>query len=1176
MKKSHESCPPSTGKWRKLVLIMKLKLFILCIALQASAETFSQVPKLDVSFNNTPMEMVLEQLQEQSGCQFFYLKKNLSTAVPVTLEMKDATLNEVLDKVLKAQGYDYEIRDNIVSILAERLPQAQEKVRVTGIVKDLKGNTLPGAAVIIKGTQVGVATDADGKFAIAVEPGNDVTLVFSFIGYKSKEVKVGDSETLEVHLEADVKDLEEVMVTGYQTISKERATGSFDIIDKKHLQQPAVNIAERLVGMAAGVQLLPGTTESFEIRGKTSLGANTSPLLVVDGFPVQTGFSSINPNDVESVTILKDAASASIWGARSANGVIVVTTKRGAKFSPKGATVSVSAVVRVSPKIDYDYWRPYASSAETVEYEKMLFENNAWGQSYPNEDDWRYVTSSRSQAMTALNEHYLGFLNDEELEDILNQLKNQDNKQQIKDYILEIPLTQQYNINISGSTNRMSNNFSLMYARSRGNMQGPVSNNLLANYQSDIRLFRWLDFSFSGMLQYTKSSGVSANVPVMPYDMLVDENGNRTDMNYYSYYVPILKRHFPLDSFPYTDWSYNYLTEAENTERDGKSWNARVQGGFTFHLLKGLDFDTRFQYELSTSNTINLYNEKTFYVRNQVNTTSYWDREANTVTPNLPTGGIRTESKSETASYHFRNQLTFNRTFAERHAFNVVAGVEISDQTSESTDYPTTYGYDDESLTVGVFPNGITGTKNWMGYTNSSSLFDYTSSYSSATDRYFSAFANAAYTFDDKYSVSVSARTDASNLITDDPQYRYAPFWSVGGSWQIGKEKFMEPAAWIDRLNVRLTYGHNGNVDKSTSFRPLIDVETQQDEWLNDYIADIASYGNPTLRWERTGTWNVGLDYSVLQGKLHGKFDVYNKRGKDLIAEVSIPQVNGTTTQAINAAKMTNRGFELEIGTHLPILGEDIAWTGNFNFAYNKNRIRDLNVASRSATLMTAGGRYAYVEGYDANTIWSLEYVGMRNLGTEESPDWQPCIANGDEAPVSLSQYTSGDGIDVVVNSGTSVAPVNMGFSNSFKIYDFDVSFLLLGKFGHHFRRTGFNYPTAEVPNKYYSEVVNGDPNEIVPLPSDTETLFYRWGSKLPDLDYLVESAALIRLQEVSVAYNMPLNWVSKLGLSTLQLSVQGSNLATWVKNDYKEDPEYKLGSMKPRPTCTFSLRLTF
>ena len=1176
MKKSHESCPPSAGKWRKLVLIMKLKLFILCVALQASAETFSQVPKLDVTFNNTPMEIVLEQLQKQSGFQFFYLKKNLEAASPVTLEMKNATLDEVLDKVLRANGYDYEIRDNIVNILAERLPQVQEKVRVTGVVKDKKGNTLPGAAVIIKGTQVGVATDVSGKFTIAVDKGSDVTLVVSFIGYKSKEVQVGNAETLEVYLEAEVQDLDEVMVTGYQTISKERATGAFDIIDKKHLQQPAVSIVERLVGAAAGVQLLPGSSESFEIRGKSSLGASTSPLLVVDGFPVQGGFASINPNDVESVTILKDAAAASIWGARSANGVIVVTTKQGAKFSPKGATVNVSALVRVAPKIDYDYWKPNATSAETVEYEKLLFENNAWGTTYPNEDDWRYVTSIKTLAYTALNEHYLGFLSDDELDSILTTLKNQNNKEQIKEYILQIPIDQQYNISISGSTNRMSNNFSLMYSRSRGNMRGPITNNLIANYWSGIKLFRWLDFSFSGMLKYSRSEGTNISIPSMPYDMLIDKNGERTDMSYVHYYIPILKRHFPTELFPYPDWSYNPLTEAENIKNDNKSLYARIQGGFAFHLLKGLDFDTRFQYEISSSNGISFSNEKTFSVRNQINTTSYWDREANTVTPNLPKGGIRTESKSETVSYHFRNQLTFNRTFKDSHAFNVVAGLEISSQTFESTSYPTTYGYNDESLTVGVFPNGITDTKNWMGYDNSSSIFNYMSDYSSSTDRYFSAFANAAYTLNDKYSLSVSARTDASNLITDDPKYRYAPFWSVGTSWQISNENFIENVTWIDRLNVRFTYGYNGNVDKSTSFRPLISVTTQQNEWLKDYVANISSYGNPTLRWERTGTWNLGLDYSLLKGKLSGKFDIYNKQGKDLIANVSIPQVNGTTTQAINAAKMSNRGFELEVNARLPIAGENIIWNGSFNFAYNKNRIRKLNVATYSALLMKNGGRYGYVEGYDANTIWSFKYVGVINKGTEDSPDWQPCISNGNDEPISLSQTPSGDGRDIVINTGTSIAPINVGFSNSFKIYDFDVSFMLLGKFGHHFRRTGFNYPSAGTPNKYYDEVVNGDPNKIVPMPAETETQFRKWGNMLNALDYLVESAAHIRLQEVSVVYNMPFNWISKIGLNSLQLSVQCRNLATWVKNNYKEDPEYKLGSMKPRPACSFSLRLSF
>lgn len=466
-----------------------------------------------------------------------------------------------------------------------------------------------------------------------------------------------------------------------------------------------------------------------------------------------------------------------------------------------------------------------------------------------------------------------------------------------------------------------------------------------------------------------------------------------------------------------------------------------------------------------------------------------------------------------------------------------------------------------------------------MGYSNG--RFDYTNSYTYTTDRYFSLYANAAYTLDEKYTLSGSVRTDASNLITDDPKYRYAPFWSVGASWQISKEAFMQDIDWIDRLTVRATYGYNGNVDKSTSFRPLISVNSTQNTYTHDFTASIQSFGNPDLRWERTGTWDFGIDYSFLGGKLAGKIDVYSKLGKDLMASMSIPSVNGTSSQSLNAAKMTNRGIELEVGTQLPVYEDKIVWTGNLNFSYNKNKIQELYKATYEAYELYGGGTRAYVEGYDANTLWVFEYAGIENRGTEENPDWQPVVKGENGETFDFTGWTTGNGLNYLKNAGTKVAPYAFGFSNSFKIYNFDLSFLITGKFGHKFMRTGFNYPSmsggSALPNKYYSEVVNSDPMDMVPIPFDkSEPRYYFWDRFYPYLDYLVESAAHIRLQEVNLTYNMPKHWMQRIGINQCSVYVQGNNLCTWLKNKYKEDPEHPLGTTPLQATYTFGLRFDF
>ena len=1181
---------------RKMWKIMKLcGIFCFVLSLNLSANVYSQQNKVSLDLKEVTLEEFIEAVKQQTGVNFLYNASLFEGAEKVSVKAKKEPLSKVLEETLGQKGYAIDYRDEVVVILKQEpqpfVPQVNKRT-VSGTVRDADGEPVPGVSVLVKGTQVGVATDVNGRFELRVDDNPEVVLQFSFVGMKSQEVKIGTHTTLNVVLESDTKALDEVLVTGYQTISKERATGSFDMVSRAQLDKPASSLASRLVGVTAGVQ---GTADengdiSFEIRGQTSLNTDARPLVVVDGFPIEGEFSSINPNDVESVTILKDAAAASIWGARSANGVIVVTTKKGA--ATKGAKIEVSAFAKVQRKIDLDYYNPLASSAETVEYERKGFSTNFFGGPWsPLDDSYLNAQSGYSQAVVALNENRLGYLSDEDLEATLEKLSNQNNKDQIRKYLLQIPLTHQYNVNISGATERMTNMLSLMYERERDGFKENHEDHLMVNFRNTTKLFKWLDFNFSGMVQYNSvdNSGINATgdyysltygsiQELSPYDMLVDENGNRTNLAG-TFYQPILDRYVPTENFPYTDWSYNPITEIENRELGYTQMNYRVQGGFTVRFLEGLTYDTKFQYERYNTHYTDIYNENTFAVRQHINTTSTWDKETNEITANLPKGGIKDESDETIQSYNFRNQINFDRTFKGRHALNVIIGTEISQRIEETTDYARTYGYNDETLSVGVFPNGESGTIGWMGWSNGT--FDYTNSYTYTTDRYFSLYANAAYTLDEKYTLSGSVRTDASNLITDDPKYRYAPFWSVGASWQISKEAFMQDIDWIDRLTVRATYGYNGNVDKSTSFRPLISVNSTQNTYTHDFTASIQSYGNPDLRWERTGTWDVGIDYSFLGGKLAGKVDIYSKLGKDLMASMSIPSVNGTSTQSLNAAKMTNRGIELEVGTQLPVYGDKIVWTGNLNFSYNKNKIQELYKATYQAYELYGGGTSAYVEGYDANTLWVFEYAGIENRGSVENPDWQPVVKGANGETYDFTGWTPGNGLDYLKNAGTKVAPYAFGFSNSFKIYNFDLSFLITGKFGHKFMRTGFNYPSmsggSALPNKYYSEVANSDPMDMVPIPFDkAEPRYYFWDRFYPYLDYLVESAAHIRLQEVNISYNMPKRWLEKIGINSLSVYAQGNNLCTWLKNKYKEDPEHPLGTLPLQATYTFGLRFDF
>ncbi len=1155
--------------------------------------------KIEINFKDTPLKNILAEVNRQTGYDFVY--SNALTAINDKVTISYSANGEPIEKLFNAlfleRGISYKINNKQVTLAPKEivpgsnLPRvgnpsttAQETFYIKGKIVDDTQLPLPGVSIQNLTSKKGSFTNNQGEYTLEVRNGDRIR--FSSIGMTTKEIVISGSVTVfNIEMSQDNIRLLDVVVTGYQTLSKERATGSFNIIKAEQLEKPATNLGQRIIGTSAGVQTKTDVNGNvtFEIRGQTSLLAAAQPLIVVDGFAIQSDLSSINPNDVESITILKDAAATSIWGARSANGVIVITSRSGISSKRTGVKVDFNTFFKYAPKIDINYRNPLATSTEIIDYEQRGFATNFFGGPWaPLPNSNTNLTSNYSAAVVAMNEARMGYITTAELNATLERLRKIDNRQDVKDYMLQNPFTQQYNLNISGSNERMTNVLSLMYEGSNQSYKGNDTKKYMANYRANVRVFKWLDFYFSGSFGINDISEDGLIYANSPYHALFNDDGSYADVPS-ALYMPNLIRHVPMSSFPYSDWTYNPIREVNGQDFRTKELRARAQAGLTFKIIDGLTIDSKIQYEMINNDIKKIYSEDTYMVRATVNYASTWDKPTGKVTPNLPKGGFLDQERNRLTAYNWRNQINYNKLFAEKHQISVIAGAEISDRVYQTFKNPRTYGYDDDKLTVGTFPNGVGGSgvyalKNWTG---GAQTFAYTNSYTYSTDRYFSMYGNASYTFDGKYTLSGSARTDASNLITDDPKYRYAPFWSVGASWAISKEEFMKSISWLDRLLIRATYGYNGNVDKSTSFMPLINVTGTQNIYVQDYTATIGSFGNPTLRWEKTGTINIGADFDMFKGKLYGKLDVYNKKGRDLIVDMSIPAVNGTATQKLNMAEMTNRGVELELGTTIKLKDNDIVWAGNINFSYNKNIIDKLFKATYSAFNLYAGGTSAYVEGYDANTLWSFKYAGVVDKGVAGSPNWQPVVQGKGEDLYDFTGWTPGDGRDYMLNSGTKVAPFAMGFSSTFKIYDFDISFMITGKFGHVFKGFSFNYPSmasgSALPNKLYSEILNSDPMERVPIPfGKAEPRYYFWDRFYPNLDYLVQNANHIRVQELNITYNMPRKWASKLGISSAKLYAQGNNLVTLSNNKYNEDPEFPLGNLRPQAAFTFGLNLGF
>ena len=1068
------------------------------------------------------------------------------------------------------------------------------QTRISGTVRDANGEPIPGVAVFVSGTTIATSTGLDGKYSISAKE-SDV-LNFSCIGFEAASVPVGRRSVIDVTLAESTEFLEDVVVTGYQTISKERATGAFDIVAKAQLEKPAANISSRLIGAAPGLaysQDIYGNP-TFQIRGISTFSASAPPLIVVDGFPVESSFESINPNDIENITVLKDAAAASIWGAKSANGVIVITTKNAKAATGDKPVVNVeySSFYRVSPKLNLDYTLSQASVGDVLDFEVNNF-NKPWANSTIPTAEGSYGISNRTTAYRLLADAYNGYISQADAMSRINALRNNNNYDQIREYLLQNASTHQENLGITIGTRRSRTAISLLYQKDNQVYKGRGSRKFGVTFRNATNLFSWLDFNLGGQFNYTKNDNSGYGLPgLAPYEMLVDGSGNY--VRYWDFfYEPYIKKNIPDGVFPYSDWTLNPVEEMNGRSLTSTNMLARVNGGLTFKIIDGLTIDTKAQYELLNNRTHNYYSDATYYVRSEVNMGSEFDQEAGTVNLNVPKGGFLDQDWSQVSVLTLRAQANFNRTIADRHAIAAVAGIETIDRVSQVWDMPRTYGYDDATLSIGDFVNGYGGEGehqiyDWMG---NPAAYEHLPRFEYLTDRYFSAFANASYTFDGRYTLSASARTDASNLITDDPKYRYSPFWSVGASWQAAKEEFLNGSIF-DVLTLRATYGVNGNVDKTTTFQPLLQpyptpsILTGENYLANWYNGQnmMYSYGNPTLRWERTRTFDAGVDFEILRGSLRGKVDVYRRHSYDLIASVSLPKVMGTGSIKLNNGEITNNGIEIELGSTLPIRDRDIVWDGTLMFSYNKNNIVTLQQKPTNAYYLVVSSdsnpSCNWLEGHDMNTLWTYQYGGIVNNGTEASPDMQPTIVGKDGNHQTMSIWPTGDAENISYAMGTKVAPVNASFSTSLKLYDFDISMILTGKFGHKFMRESFNYPDleeGEIPNAKLSEVVNCDPSQMIPLPvNDNDAGYGFWYRFYPYMSYLATNASFIRMQEINVAYNLPKTATDWLGVSALKLYVQANNPFNIYFNKWHEDPEFKRGSVPLQAYYLFGVKCNF
>lgn len=1125
--------------------IMRLVvLMVVCLNVSLSAKVYSQTDRLNVQKKDATVKEVFDEIMKQSDYHFFY-NNEFDVNRKVSINVKHANIDEVVKKVLEGQNYSYKLMDNYVII--KRMdtpvePQAKYARKITGTVKDKDGNPLPGVSVALAGTTLGVATDVDGKFMFAV-PGPGSILKISFIGKKTMEIVVGDKTQFQITLEDEDKVLEEVVCTGVQTLSRERATGSFEILNSDALEKTLTSdIVSRLEGKIAGVQVDQNNT--MTIRGRGSLYSNTEPLVVVDGFPIESGLSSVNPDDIASITVLKDAAAASIWGVRAANGVIVITTKAGqAKEKP---SLDISYFLSVDSKADYKDLH-LLSPADAVDLQLEQIEKGWWTTAYvDNHQAVNKVQELYYNTMKRLNTNIFSTIaGNAEFKQQMDELRKANLYEQFEKELVRHALSNRLNISLRGGTERSNYYMSAVYDRLAGGSVGNKSNDLLLNLKHDYQLIPRLTLSTAVNLHYNKSedNGISVGrlIDENPFHNILDAEGNR--IQYYMVDPWEGKNREEMGYLPYTT---NLLDEQEANDNTTNVFSARLQAALKLNIIDGLDVETRFQYEREYSNMEQLYSQTSPSMRSLINDNTLV--EDGKLVHNLPMGARYDQNRSDLEAWTWRSQLTYNGDWNDsKHLLAVVLGHEMRMyRTTARTS--TQFGYDPKALTYIPVDETAWSEGKYETWFNMRSSMPQLHSASEQDNRDVSVYLNGAYTYLDRYSISASGRVDQSNLFGNDSDYKYNFIWSTGLSWRVSEEGFAK-ADWMDQLMLRFTYGIGGNVNKD--FYPVLMGEKFVSASGVPYVM-LINPANKDLTWEKSTTVNVGVDFAFLNHRIGGSLDYYHKKGTDLLGRVSLDPTNGFPNATMNFASILNHGIEFTLNT-TPLQINGFTWDLGLNISYNKNEVTKVEAdgVTDSDYLNTTppfGGEGVAIIGKSLGRMYSYRYAGLNEQG--EVMLWQ-----GDKK-VKYDQFERLP--ENLKYEGTMDAPWFGGINTSLEYKGITLSANATYKFGHKFRlpvsSCAVTNGYTNIADRWTPEHTDTDvPVLLNALQSNAQYDMERYYALV---DRNVRSAAYLRLNEVSLGYTLPRQLLRKTPFGMINVQFQVRNPTLWTKNKEHIDPE--------------------
>lgn len=1056
-----------------------------------------------------------------------------------------------------------------------------QRSNVSGIViSEDDDQPIIGASIMVVGTNMGTVTDVDGKFTISNVPASAKHLRVSYVGMRSVEVRIREG-LMRITMQADAEMLDEVMVVAFGTQKKSAFTGSAAVLDSKDLEKHiTTNVANALVGTTPGLQMragsgAPGSDDGqMNIRGVSSLSLSTEPLIIVDGAPYASSLSSIPQSDIASVTVLKDAASAALYGARGASGVILITTKSG-----KGEKPRVSVDVK---------WG--ANSRAVQDYETINDPGRYYEAIYSQYYNYYYYGQGQSASVANVNANSLMLQhlaynvytvpNGEQLIGVDGRLNPNatlgrayeangetyylypDNW---TDAAYNNSLRQEYNINISGSNDKGSFYASMGYLDDDGIIEYSGYKRFSARMKADYQPLKWLKLGANvGYVNSTTESNAnmdtslnSANLmyytssiaPIYPiYVRVLDENGNpqiRTDANGNPQYdFGVAGTSFPGLSRPFSGTNNPLGTNRYNTDEDKMQ---QFQGNFSVDI----NFTDFLKFNATSTIMWTHTNSSLFQ-------TSLYG-------PKVSAGGQIDKSQDDYVRQNHVQTLTYFDQFGD-HNLNVMVGHEYYD--SKRT-YLYAYGQ-------GLFSPEIPEIDAAASKVTSRS---YTSEYN--VEGY---FGNVQYNYGEKYFVSGSFRRDASSRFAK--ENRWGNFWSAGAAWLINKESFFT-APWVDELKLKFSIGQQGN-DNVGDFAYVNTYDLSASS-ANSMSAAFRMMGNPDITWETTTNLNVGVEFSLFNRRLSGSLDFYNKKTTDLLFWLNIPESAGTRGYYDNIGDIRNRGVELTLQGSV-IRTKDIDWSLQFNIAHNKDEILSLP----ESKIGVLGGYSAdwkwYKEGGSIHNYMLPEYAGVDEKGQAlywvDADMVDPSTgASATNRPAKNHSYTTTDPNSASrYEQGSSLPDVFGGFGTTLSLYGVDVSLTFDYQIGGQVYDARYMGLMSNLTGAAGGSAIHVDALKAW-TPNNTQ-------SDIPRMQYMdqfsaarsnrfLTSASYLNFQSFTVGYTLPKRWLGSLGVEKLRIYASGENLCFWSARKgldprYSFDENETVNVYSPVRTVMGGIQLTF